>query len=85
MEFYGLPTDFVDILLYTNFLLSDNKFIKHTDTSSRRIRRAEMVASYAYEAISEAYGSGIIMPSMYKMFLKLVISLPSSIFPKAQS
>lgn len=57
MEYYGLPTEFVDILIYTNNLLADNKFIKHTDTSSRRIRRAEMVASYTYEAISEAYGS----------------------------
>lgn len=57
MEYYGLPTDFVTILLYTNNLLADNKFIKHTDTSSRRIRRAEMVASYTYEALSEAYGS----------------------------
>lgn len=57
MGYYGLPTEFVEILLYTNNLLADNKFVKHTDTSSRRIRRAEMVASYTYEALSEAYGA----------------------------
>ena len=57
MEYYGLPTEFVEILLYTSSLLADNKFIKHTDTSSRRIRRAEMVAAYTYEALSEGYGA----------------------------
>lgn len=57
MEHYNLPTDFISVLVYTNNLLADNKFIKHTDTSSRRIRRAELIASYAYEAISEGYGA----------------------------
>ena len=56
LEYYKLPTDFVSILLYANTLLCDNKFIRHTDTSSRRIRRAELVAAYTYEALSEAYG-----------------------------
>ena len=57
LEYYGLPTDFVSILLYANLLLCDNKFIKHTDSSSRRIRRTELIAAYAYEALSEAYGT----------------------------
>lgn len=57
LEYYKLPTDFVSILLYANTLLADNKFIKHTDSSSRRIRRTELIASYTYEALSEAYGS----------------------------
>ena len=57
LEYYKLPTDFAQVLLYANVLLSDNKFIKHTDTSSRRIRRTEMIAAYAYEALSEAYGA----------------------------
>ena len=55
LEYYKLPTDFVNILLYANLLLCDNKFIRHTDSSSRRIRRTELIAAYAYEAISEAY------------------------------
>lgn len=57
LEYYKLPTDVVSMLLYANVLLCDNKFVKHTDTTSRRIRRGEMVAAYAYEAISEAYSS----------------------------
>ena len=57
LEYYKLPTTFAEVLLYANVLLSDNKFIKHTDTSSRRIRRTEMIAAYAYEALSESYGS----------------------------
>lgn len=55
LEYYKLPTDVVSMLLYANALLCDNKFVKHTDTTSRRIRRGEMVAAYTYEAISEAY------------------------------
>ena len=57
LEYYKLPTDFVSILLYANTLLADNKFVKHTDSSSRRIRRTELIAAYTYEALSEAYGS----------------------------
>lgn len=55
LEYYHLPTDFVGILLYANILLCDNKFIKHTDMSSRRIRRTEQIAAYAYEALAESY------------------------------
>lgn len=55
LEYYKLPTDFVSILLYANILLCDNKYVKHTDSSSRRIRRSELVAAYTYEVLSEAY------------------------------
>ena len=55
---YGLPVDYVEVLLYANFLLSDNKFVKHGDIrSSRRLRRMEQVASYMYEVMSSAYGA----------------------------
>lgn len=56
LEHYNLPTDVVSVFLYANVLLTDNKFTKHTDMSSRRIRRYEMVAAYGYEALSESYG-----------------------------
>lgn len=56
LEHYNLPTDVVSVFLYANMLLSDNKFTKHTDISSRRIRRNELVAAYGYEALSESYG-----------------------------
>ena len=55
LKHYKLPTDFISILLYTNAMLCDNKYIKHTDTSSRRIRRYEQIAAYTYEVLSEGY------------------------------
>ena len=58
LDHYGLPsTDFVTVLLYANMLLSDNKFIRHVDTSSRRIRRTEQIAAYTYNVLAQAYNS----------------------------
>lgn len=57
LSFYKLPTDYISVLLYANYLLSDNKFIRHTDTSSRRARRFELIAAYTYQVLSEAYGT----------------------------
>ncbi len=56
LKHYHLPTNFIDILLYSNVLLSDNKFVAHTNMASRRIRRTEMIAAYAYETLGLAYG-----------------------------
>jgi 8-oxo-dGTP pyrophosphatase MutT (NUDIX family) len=56
LEYYKLPTEYISVLLYANYLLSDNKFIRHTDTSSRRARRYELVAAYTYQVMSETYG-----------------------------
>ena len=55
LKFYKLPTDYVSVLLYANALLVDNKFIKHTDTSSRRLRRYILIAVYTYKVLSDAY------------------------------
>ena len=57
LKVYKFPTDYVSILLYTNALLADNKFIKHTDASSRRFRRYELIAVYTYKVLSDAYAS----------------------------
>jgi hypothetical protein len=57
LEFYKFPTDYVSILLYANALLADNKFIKHTDTSSRRLRRYEIISAYTYMVLAEAFES----------------------------
>ena len=57
LKHYHLPTNFIDILLYSNALLADNKFVKHTDMASRRIRRKEMIAAYTYETLGLAYGT----------------------------
>lgn len=57
LEFYKFPTDYVSILLYSNALLADNGFIKHTDTSSRKLRRYMLIAVYTYKVLSDAYAS----------------------------
>ena len=58
LKHYKLPTDYIDVLLYANFLLSDNKYVRHSDIrASRRLRRQEQVASYMYEVMSKAYGA----------------------------
>ena len=56
LEYYKFPTDYIDILLYANALLADNRYVRHTDTSSRRIRRYEIVAGYTYKVLADAYG-----------------------------
>lgn len=57
LEFYKMPTDYVSILLYANALLVDNKYIRHTDTSSRRFRRYMLIAVYTYKVLADAYAS----------------------------
>lgn len=54
---YQLPTDYIELLGYANLLLCDNKYIAHTDMSGRRYRSNEIIAGYAYKAISESYGN----------------------------
>lgn len=58
LKYYNLPTDYISLLLYANDLLTDNKYIKHTDiASSRRIRRNELIPDLLYrEVLSKAYG-----------------------------
>lgn len=56
LKYYKMPTDYIDILLYGNSMLGDNKFIKHSDTISRRLRRYQLIAVYTYLVLSSAYG-----------------------------
>lgn len=55
LEYYKLPTDYVELLAYANLLLSDNKYIKHTDMRSNRYRSNEIIAGYVYQSLAEAY------------------------------
>ncbi len=53
---YKLPTDYIEVLLYANSLLADNKYIKHSSLSyGRRIRRNELIPCYVYASMSRAY------------------------------
>ena len=55
LKLYKLPTDYVSVMLHTNNLLSDNKYIRHTDQAGRRWRRKELIAGYFYKALTTAY------------------------------
>ena len=55
LEDYKLPTDYIEVLMYANSLLSDNKFVKHTKINGRRIRRNEIIPGYLYMALAESY------------------------------
>lgn len=55
LQDYKLPTDYIEMLLYANNLLSDNKFVKHTQINGRRSRRNELIPGYLYTALAEAY------------------------------
>lgn len=55
LEDYKLPTDYIEVLLYANNLLSDNKFIKHTQVNGRRSRRNELIPGYLYTVLANAY------------------------------
>ena len=52
-----LPTDYCELLAYSNLLLADNTYTKHTDLSSNRYRTNELIAGYFYKAISTAYAN----------------------------
>ncbi|MDD3122027.1 MAG: hypothetical protein PHC62_00760 [Candidatus Izemoplasmatales bacterium] len=58
LKYYKLPTDYIELLVYANQLLTDNHFINHTSIdASRRIRRQELIADLLYrEVLSKAYG-----------------------------
>ena len=50
-----LTTDYVELLAYANELLSDNKYVAHTDLSSKRYRSNELIAAYTYKALADSY------------------------------
>lgn len=56
LKHYKLTTDYVGLLLHANGLLADNKYFRHTDARTRRIRKQELVAGYFYYCLSKAYG-----------------------------
>lgn len=56
LEHYGLPNDYVSLLIHGSNLLTDNKYYKHGDQSPRRIRRNEIIAGYTYKALTQSYG-----------------------------
>lgn len=77
LKYYKLPTNYIDVLLYANRLLVDNKHTKHTSiTDNRRIRRNEQIPAILYGVLSTEYGN-------YCNRLKHGRNMPMSIKPSA--
>ena len=58
LEHYHMPTDYISVVLEANKLLADNQYVKHIDSSSRRLRRNELVAVKVYKALfNDAYST----------------------------
>jgi hypothetical protein len=55
LAMYKLPTDYIEVMLHANNLLSDNKFVRHTYQGGRRWRRKELIAGYFYKALTTSY------------------------------
>jgi len=53
---YSLPTDYIEILAYSNMLLVDNKYNRHVDITGNRLRSTEIIAGYTYKVLASAYG-----------------------------
>lgn len=51
----GLPKTFTGSLLYSNMLLADNKYNKHSDITGNRFRCAEIIGGYVYKCVSKSY------------------------------
>lgn len=54
-EKLGLPKTFTGALLYSNMLLADNKYNKHSDITGNRFRCAEIISGYVYKCVSKSY------------------------------
>lgn len=57
LKYYKLPTDYIEVLLYANRLLADNKYITHTNIAdNKRIRRNEQIPAMVYGVLARSYG-----------------------------
>lgn len=55
LEDFNLPTHITDVLIYGNNLLADNKSSFIFSAENCRVRSMEMISTYAYHAIMDAY------------------------------
>lgn len=56
-DIYKLPNNYKDLLAYSNVMLCDNAYNKHTDVTGNRYRTNEIIGGYAYKCIATSYGS----------------------------
>ena len=51
----GLPTDFLEIFLYCNNLLTDNQVKSESDVTNYRIRSNEIISECIYKVLNDKY------------------------------
>ena len=51
-----IPNNYVDGLIYGSDLLVDNKFTRHTDLTSNRLRINEVIVGHLYQVLARAFG-----------------------------
>ena len=52
----GIPSNYVDAMIYGNNLLVDNKYNKHSDITGNRLRTNEIVVAHLYKVLATAFG-----------------------------
>lgn len=52
---YGLPTEFLDVMLYGNMLLASDVKMSDADMRLYRIRSAEIIEALTYKVLADAY------------------------------
>lgn len=55
LEDHNLPTDFLDVMLYANMLLSTGKSTTDIDMGSKKLRHAEIITALTYQVLNDAY------------------------------
>lgn len=57
LEYLDYPTDFTNVILFANKLLSDNNHLPEDSMEQYRIRSFEMLPGMLYKGIADAYGT----------------------------
>lgn len=53
----NVPDNYVDLMIYGNDLLVDNKFNRHTDITGNRLRTNEVIVGHLYQVLAKAFGA----------------------------
>ena len=56
-DIYKLPNNYFDLLMYSTYLLCDNRYNRHTDLTGNRFRENEIIAGYVYSCLATSYGA----------------------------
>lgn len=54
---FNLPTNLMDLIIYSSSLLVDNEYIPEMDLRSMRVRSNEIIAFHVYNKVTDAYNN----------------------------